>query len=123
MARNAKDERKLQEEDKRRTEKKKRERAPLVCFVRAQAFERSGVQRFTVRTLPADMCTHIIYSYLETDNNTGEFMFRKRGQRGDMGESMPLPFLTRASCRREPASQLRVTQLPSEISPGKGSRL
>ncbi|XP_077512312.1 chitinase-3-like protein 2 isoform X2 [Amblyomma americanum] len=84
MARNAKDERKFQEEDKRRTEKKKRERAPLVCFVRAQAFERSGVQRFTVRTLPADMCTHIIYSYLETDNNTGEFMFRKRGQRGDM---------------------------------------
>ncbi|KAK8770270.1 hypothetical protein V5799_013265 [Amblyomma americanum] len=84
MARNAKDERRSKEEDKKRTERKKNERAPLACFVRAEAFERSGAQRFTVRTLPADRCTHIIYSYLETDNNTGEFMFRKRGQRGDM---------------------------------------
>ncbi|KAL1417451.1 hypothetical protein MTO96_000552 [Rhipicephalus appendiculatus] len=54
------------------------ERAPLVCFIRGEQFHRSGMPAFNLKSLPLEKCTHIIYSFLETDNKTGELMFRKR---------------------------------------------
>ncbi|XP_050044314.2 probable chitinase 10 isoform X2 [Dermacentor andersoni] len=57
--------------------------APLACFMRGEAFERVGIRRFSLNTLPLGMCTHLIYSYVETDNDTGEFIFRQRGATGE----------------------------------------
>ncbi|XP_077512933.1 chitinase-3-like protein 1 [Amblyomma americanum] len=71
------------EDDDQRTESRRNERAPLVCFLRGEGFERKGVQKFTLRSLPLAKCTHIVYSFLETDNNTGEFIYRKRGNKGE----------------------------------------
>lgn len=59
--------------------------APLVCFLRGKAFARRGVWRFTAGSVPIDMCTHVVYSFLETDNHTGEFIFRKHGVEKDDG--------------------------------------
>ncbi|XP_054932716.1 endochitinase-like [Dermacentor andersoni] len=61
-----------------RAESRRDERAPLVCFVRGEQFHRSGMKPFDVKSLPLEKCTHIVYSFLETDNTTGELMFRKR---------------------------------------------
>lgn len=54
------------------------ERAPLVCFVRGEQFHRSGMPAFNLKSIPLEKCTHIIYSFLETDNKTGNLIFRKR---------------------------------------------
>lgn len=62
-----------------RSETRSDERAPLVCFVRGEQFHRPGMKPFDLKSLPLEKCTHIVYSFLETDNNTGELMFRKRG--------------------------------------------
>lgn len=53
--------------------------APVVCFIRGRAFARPGSLRFTAGTVPLNMCTHIVYSFLETDNKTGNYIFRKQG--------------------------------------------
>lgn len=53
--------------------------APLVCFLRGDGLTQTGVMRFPLRTIPSDKCTHIVYSFLETDNKTGELLYRKRG--------------------------------------------
>ncbi|XP_077512932.1 putative chitinase 10 [Amblyomma americanum] len=58
-------------------------RAPVVCFIRGEGFQRRGASRFSLRSLPLDKCTHFVYSYLETDNKTGQFLFRKRGTKGE----------------------------------------
>lgn len=57
--------------------------APVACFMRGEAFERRGIRRFSLNTLPLKMCTHLIYSYVETDNDTGDFIFRQRGTTGE----------------------------------------
>lgn len=53
--------------------------APLVCFLRGDGLKLTGAKRLNIRTIPSDQCTHIIYSYLETDNKTGELIYRYRG--------------------------------------------
>lgn len=53
--------------------------APVVCFIRGSAFARRGSLRFREDTVPVKECTHIVYSFLETKNDTGHYIFRKRG--------------------------------------------
>ncbi|XP_049517880.1 chitotriosidase-1-like [Dermacentor silvarum] len=67
----------IYDEDKRNARSK--QRAPLVCFVRYDGFMKSGVMRFAVNGIPVKKCTHVVYSYLETDNRTGEFLYPTRG--------------------------------------------
>lgn len=66
------------DEDHEPSKPRKDARAPLVCFVRGEQFHRLGMQPFNLKSLPLEKCTHIIYSFLETDNKTGELIFRKR---------------------------------------------
>lgn len=60
-------------------ESRRHDPAPVVCFIRGRAFARPGSLRFTAGTVPLNMCTHIVYSFLETNNKTGKYIFRKRG--------------------------------------------
>ncbi|XP_077512457.1 chitinase-like protein 3 isoform X2 [Amblyomma americanum] len=77
------DDDKLGQEERKRIYNRRDDDAPLVCFVRAAGFERNGTWRFKAGAVPADKCTHVVYSYLETDNKTGEFLFRTRGHKDD----------------------------------------
>ncbi|XP_077512930.1 chitotriosidase-1-like [Amblyomma americanum] len=83
MADNDGEDEKLAEDERRRILSRRQEEAPLVCFVRAVGFERTGTRRFKAGAVPADKCTHVVYSYLETDNKTGEFVFHKRGHKDE----------------------------------------
>ncbi|KAK8786602.1 hypothetical protein V5799_023621, partial [Amblyomma americanum] len=74
------DQEQLDRDTKQRYEsRRKRNQAPLACFVRGDGLMVPGLMRFRIRTVPIQKCTHVVYSYLETDNKTGEFIFRKRG--------------------------------------------
>lgn len=57
--------------------------APVVCFIRNEAFGRSGTQRFSTYSVPVSKCTHVVYSYLETRKGSAEFKFRKIGNTGE----------------------------------------
>lgn len=57
--------------------------APLVCFLRNEAYGRSGVRRFTTDSVPTDKCTHIVYSYLVNKKGSADFEFHKIGSRGE----------------------------------------
>lgn len=57
--------------------------APLVCFLRNEAFGRSGTLRFTMDSVPVTKCTHVVYSYLETRKGSTDFKFRKIGGVGE----------------------------------------
>ncbi|KAK8769378.1 hypothetical protein V5799_014157 [Amblyomma americanum] len=59
-------------------------RAPVVCFIRGEGFQRRGASRFSLRSLPLDKCTHFVYSYLETDNKTGQFLFHILDEMGNL---------------------------------------
>ncbi|KAL3219927.1 hypothetical protein MRX96_005678 [Rhipicephalus microplus] len=72
-------ERDLDYHDEYKREMLSKQRAPLVCFVRYEGFGRYGVMRFSVDSIPVEECTHVIFSYLETDNCTGGFLYPKTG--------------------------------------------
>ncbi|XP_065306492.2 endochitinase-like [Dermacentor albipictus] len=63
----------------REKERSSAKQAPLVCFLRGDGFTHTGAMRFPLNTIPKNKCTHIVYSYLETDNKTGNLLFRKKG--------------------------------------------
>ncbi|XP_054932714.1 endochitinase-like [Dermacentor andersoni] len=81
---NDKDANKRDKEDEReRIRARSNQRAPVVCFLRGDGFERSGVRRYSLRSLPIHMCTHFIYSYVETDNKSGDILYRRKGNMGE----------------------------------------
>uniref|UniRef100_A0A224YVL7 Chitinase n=1 Tax=Rhipicephalus zambeziensis TaxID=60191 RepID=A0A224YVL7_9ACAR len=72
-------ERNLDYHDKHKREALSKQRAPVVCFVRYGGFGKSGAMRFSVDGIPVKKCTHVVFSYLETNNYTGDFLYRKTG--------------------------------------------
>ncbi|KAH7965339.1 hypothetical protein HPB49_006084 [Dermacentor silvarum] len=83
MGDNSDGNRKDEDDDRARVRARSNQPAPVVCFIRANGFERRGVRRYSLRSLPIHKCTHFIYSYVETDNKSGEILYRKRGHLGE----------------------------------------
>lgn len=71
------------DDDWERTRSRRNQRAPVVCFIRGNGFERRGIRRYSLASLPIQRCTHFIYSYVETDNKSGEILYRKKGLMGE----------------------------------------
>ncbi|XP_037508632.2 endochitinase-like [Rhipicephalus sanguineus] len=80
---NKKAEQKDKDDDWERTRRRNNQRAPVVCFIKGDGFERRGVLKYSLTNLPLHKCTHFIYSYVETDNNSGEILYRKKGNLGE----------------------------------------
>lgn len=70
-------------DDWERTKRRSNQQAPVVCFIKGEGFERKGIRKYSFTNLPLSKCTHFIYSYVETDNKSGEILYRKRGNLGE----------------------------------------
>ncbi|KAL1417449.1 hypothetical protein MTO96_000551 [Rhipicephalus appendiculatus] len=80
---NKKAEQKDKDDDWERTRRRNNQRAPVVCFIKGDGFERRGVRKYSLTNLPLNKCTHFIYSYVETDNKTGNILYRRKGNLGE----------------------------------------
>lgn len=76
-------EKSMEVEVEERINSRQDDEAPLVCFLRNEAFGRPGVRRFSVDSVPTDMCTHVVYSYLVNRWGSADFEFHKIGGQGE----------------------------------------
>ncbi|CAN7992962.1 unnamed protein product, partial [Ixodes hexagonus] len=61
-----------------------RKRSVVACYLQKAALERTGMNGFSIAAIPAEMCTHVVYSHLKIDQRSGRLVFKSFEYSTDM---------------------------------------
>lgn len=58
----------------------------IACHVQISGLERGGLSAFSIESIPVDKCTHVVYSYVGLNPDTGEIALQPHKYGSDVGE-------------------------------------